>query len=310
MRSLPDVTLCCVDTKTPGLGFAALLRSANEIDFGEILFITSDEYVIPEHRLRNLRVVRGNIPSIAEYSTFMIKKLRDLITTQYCLIVQWDGFVIHAESWNDRFLAYDYIGAPWQTREGLVVGNGGFSFRSSKLLDALASDRIVPHHPEDDCICITNRKQLENEWGISFAPADIAGQFSFEFTRHERQFGFHGLSNFPDVLRREELARFVDNMPETLFVNEYFIGFSKKLFEMGDRDLLARLSEKIVAHLELIDSSTYPKKQFSFLVESLVCLGLYRQAFSILSDRRYGAAWNLTYLKIIARRYFGRNRKS
>jgi hypothetical protein len=306
MTSLPDVTLCCVDTRFPELGFAALLRSSRNIDFGGVVFITNCDFVVPEHTIRKLRIVRtGSISSVEAYSSFMVKKLADHILTSHCLIIQWDGFIIHPESWSDRFLAYDYIGAPWMTHGGLVVGNGGFSLRSAKLLKALTSEEINPHHPEDDCICVTNRRLLETNWNISFAPVDVANEFAFEFTPYEQQFGFHGLSNFPDILEPHELQQFVDRMPEALFVNEYFIGFCKKAFAQNDHVLLSLLSKKIAKHLAHPDGRTYSRKQVSFLVESLIYLGLYKSAFTILTDRTYDAEWKLTYLKIILRRTIG-----
>ncbi len=306
MKSLPDITLCCIDTRTPELGYAALLRSSEKIIFGDVLFVTSEKFQIPEKTPPNLRVIRtSEIGSITAYSTFMIKGLRALIKTPYCLIIQWDGFIIHPENWNDLFLSFDYIGAPWQTQNGLVVGNGGFSLRSLRLLDALAAENIVPKHPEDDCICITYRKQLETK-GILFAPADIAQKFSFEFTSYEQQFGFHGLSNFPDIFSQEELFRFITQMPETLFVNEYFIGFSKKLSKLGNRNILDLLSKRIITHIKRINEQTYQKQQLSFLVESLIYLGLYRQAIQILLTKAYGVAWKPTFLKIFIRKTFGK----
>jgi len=61
-----------------------------------------------------------------------------------CLLVQPDGFVINPDKWDNQFFEYDYIGAPWeQVPHSYLdpwgkphrVGNGGFSFRSKKLLD-------------------------------------------------------------------------------------------------------------------------------------------------------------------------------
>ena len=306
MTSLPTVTLCCIDTKFPDLGFSAIQRSIKSIEFGEILFFTNDKFIAPASDIPALRIVRTeSVSSVEEYSAFMIKGLNKHISTEHCLIVQWDGFVIHPESWNNEFLDYDYIGAPWSTKEGSVVGNGGFSLRSKRLLRALSSNEVTPHHPEDDCICITNRELLESKWSISFSPVDIARKFSFEFSDYDRsQFGFHGFSNFPDVLDRDELLRFIDKMPDALFVNEYFIVFCRKLFALNDHELISRISARLLSSLGELNNRRYNKKQISFLVEALINLRLYKSAFGILLKRGILSNWKSTYLKLMIRRFF------
>ncbi|TLU85807.1 MAG: hypothetical protein FDX21_04410 [Chlorobium sp.] len=304
---MPEVTLCCIDTRFPNLGFSALLRSIKNIEFGEILFFTNNNFIIPDNKISKLRVIRiENISSVEEYSVFIVKKFGDYIKTSYCLIIQWDGFVIHPERWDHSFLNYDYIGAPWEKKEGQVVGNGGFSLRSKKLLTALRSEDIVPFHPEDDCICITHRKLLEEKWGINFSPIEIAVRFSFEFSNYNKQqFGFHGLSNFPDILSKKELSQFIGIMPRALFVNEYFIVFCKKIYASEDNDLIVQLSNKINLYLEDINSDEYKQKNINFFVEALINLHLYRGALRILLDEKYSARWKFKYLKIVIRQYFG-----
>ena len=55
------------------------------------------------------------------------------------LLIQWDGYVVNPEAWDPAFLGCDYLGAKWYWHDdGMRVGNGGFSLRSRRLLDALA----------------------------------------------------------------------------------------------------------------------------------------------------------------------------
>ena len=35
------------------------------------------------------------------------------IQTSHCLLIQSDGFVLFPDKWDDSWLDYDYIGAPW-----------------------------------------------------------------------------------------------------------------------------------------------------------------------------------------------------
>lgn len=109
-------------------------------------------------------------------------------------------------------MKYDYIGAPWfierefwftkfnfpeNLRGTSVVGNGGFSLRSKKLLETssrLADEGVFKaYQPEDTVLCVYNRKEMEDE-GIKFAPSEVAEKFSIEGREHtyENQFGFHG----------------------------------------------------------------------------------------------------------------------
>lgn len=61
---------------------------------------------------------------------FCIKELWKYFDTSHMLMLQPDGYIIHPELWDDKWLEYDYIGAPWPDGR---LGCGGFSLRSKKL---------------------------------------------------------------------------------------------------------------------------------------------------------------------------------
>jgi hypothetical protein len=50
-----------------------------------------------------------------------------------------------------------------------ACGNGGFSLRSRRLLQALQDPRIALSVVEDETICRTFRPLLERDYGIRFA---------------------------------------------------------------------------------------------------------------------------------------------
>lgn len=232
MLKLPQVTLCCVDTQFPDLGLDALLRSMKNIEFGNAVFFTRKNgfdfnRLNPKIRLVEIEELKG----VEAYSLFVLRSLANHINTSHVLVVQWDGYVVHPETWMDEFLAYDYIGATWPEKNGSgVVGNGGFSLRSMKLLNVLQSDNIHHHHPEDDCIAKTNRSVLEHEYGIRFAPPELADRFSYEFgSPPEPSFGFHGMFHLPDVMSASELTDFIRKMPQSIIFNGYFPGFLRRL---------------------------------------------------------------------------------
>jgi hypothetical protein len=126
---------------------------------------------------------------LEEYSRFVIKELVNHVSTSHVLIAQWDGYVLNPDAWKDEWLDYDYIGAVWH--DG-AVGNGGFSLRSKRLLEALKDERFsAPFFPEDEKICRDWGPVLEKDYGIKIAPPEIAADFSIEGGRYTNQFGFH-----------------------------------------------------------------------------------------------------------------------
>lgn len=138
--------------------------------------------------------------------------LPKVLDTDFSMMIHDDGFAVNAGAWTDEFFEYDYIGARWWFRQHPYnVGNGGFSLRSRKLYDAIRSLPIPPDvrsveffpgiEPEDHIICVLYRQQLEEQFGIKFAPPELADRFSIENFWQDRpcpwlglSLGFHGRS--------------------------------------------------------------------------------------------------------------------
>lgn len=143
------------------------------------------------------------ITSIKDYEKLVLDSIKNTVQEDF-LLIQWDGFVLRPSNWRDEFLNYDYIGAPVLYNGKTVVGNGGFSFRSLKLINALAEIRGDVKNqfsdlPEDMLISVGHRVCLE-KLGVIFSPLEIASKFSFESseypTDYRNLFGFHGPWNF------------------------------------------------------------------------------------------------------------------
>src|SRR5262245_61269837 len=109
---LPELTLCCVDTRDPALALWAMARCMAQIEFAEALLFTRAASVPSPPP--GVRVIDSDIETIEAYSEFMLRGLADHVHSSHALIVQWDGFVRDASRWDRDFLAYDYIGAPWR----------------------------------------------------------------------------------------------------------------------------------------------------------------------------------------------------
>jgi len=150
-------------------------------------------------------------PDKEGYSKFCIVAMANYVETSHVLVIQSDGWILNPGAWNDQWLQYDYIGAPWPyaTQD---VGNGGFSLRSKKLLDTLKRvHHLFPrYHPEDVVICRDQRAWLERNYAVRFAPRSVAERFSIEAygaknLRYNGQFGYHGagidFSHLPEAER-------------------------------------------------------------------------------------------------------------
>ncbi len=230
MLHLPQVTLVGIDCLNVERLALALDISSADITFGAVKLLTSLETTDKR------KVEISPLLSIDAYSKFCLQDLHQYIDTPYALIVQHDGFVLNVDAWQDTFLEYDYIGAPfyiddWAKEKhgvpddalgNLLVGNGGFSLRSSRLMKLIAKlyteGNFVKNDPEDWAICYTERENLKSH-GIKFAPVEIAETFSFEGRTRENykyvdSFGFHGLkwtdiSNWLE--QHQKYARLIKN---------------------------------------------------------------------------------------------------
>lgn len=202
MLNLKNVTLVAASSIKIDETIKALEKSYQFINFYDVKLITDKNIIHEKIKVKNCPLINN----IDEYSRFMIYELKNYIETDFALIVQYDGFVINPECWDNAFFEYDYIGAPWPKDKffndenvNIRVGNGGFSFRSKKLLE-LPSKLNIPFKPykgyynEDGFLTAAHRSiLLEN--GIKYAPVDIAGKFSKELycedVVNQKTFGFH-----------------------------------------------------------------------------------------------------------------------
>lgn len=216
--NVKDITVVGIETrreKVPQL-IEILKNTRTAISALESVLVTSREIqneLQAKHKSICFVATYSPITNNTEYSMFILEKLGWWFRTKHCLLVQWDGFVINPAAWTDEFLEYDYIGAPWKHSLGIksypqhpmvtkdnIVGNGGFSLRSSKLCyhvaekynelyDPCISDDIF--YPEDNFICLSQRDWLIGK-GMKFAPVEVAERFSVENELYKGSLGFHG----------------------------------------------------------------------------------------------------------------------
>ncbi|NIE64538.1 DUF5672 family protein [Burkholderia sp. Ax-1719] len=251
-RNLRDVTLCAVDTVNPKLAARALDISLSQCDFGDAMLI-ADVDAPTRARIEKIAALR----SLAEYSHFMLKRLADYIATPWVLVVQWDGYVLDASRWSDRFYQYDYIGARWpNSSSGNDVGNGGFSLRSAKLLKALANDRfsIDPGAAEDVLIGSTWREALEAEHGIRFAPGDVADEFAYEYgVPRQPTFGFHGFFNMWRHVEDSVMLEIIDGLDIQTLASPRGVALLKNYCDLRKFACVRAMYRRYRAHLSVAD---------------------------------------------------------
>lgn len=214
MLNLSNVTLLCVETRDPELAHWAIDRCLAGTQFAEVVLITNIDLV----KSKRTDIEYAQAPPIAttkDYSTLLLTGIDQYVEGSHVLVIQWDSFITHPNLWRNEFLDYDYIGPVWPHHPETPVGNGGFSLRSVKLLQAIKRPGFIKRHPEDYCICADNKDFLEKECGIRFATPEVAEQFAVERSDWHDAFGFHGFFNFGRVLSDEQLVAFLKMIPSS-----------------------------------------------------------------------------------------------
>lgn len=222
MNLHPYLTITSIVGHNDGaLSIPAISRSMNELPGSIGLLISPNK---PPNLPSNIKW-KSILPlDYRQYSLFVMFSLQNFIETEYCLIVQDDGWVINGNNWSDDFLNYDYIGAPchaafvgselvqsfqWVDTHNprpMIIQNGGLSLRSMKLLKAPSSYGALYYFSNENALQNEDvqlsgifRPQLES-LGIKFAPDNLAKQFSVEYLgplfhndlNFSKLFGIHG----------------------------------------------------------------------------------------------------------------------
>ena len=218
LLNLQQITLFCYETREPLLAEWAIKKCISKANFKEIVLVT--DLGLVKNKISEIKYIQApKNSSVENYSKWMIEKLGEFVSGTHVLVIQWDSFIINTKLWIKEFYSYDYIGAIWPHHSSNSVGNGGFSLRSKKLLNALQEPNILKGHPEDYYICVNNKKLLEDKYDIKFAPKKIADLFSVERSNWHSTFGFHGFFNFAHVLSEKELKDFLNIIPRSMLNN-------------------------------------------------------------------------------------------
>lgn len=190
--NLPDVTLVCVATKDVERAVLALKYSQINIKFFEsVLFSHYQPEICSE--IKHVKI--DPFPSVEEWGRFIVFNLHKYINTDYIILIHDDGFIVNAGSWDDEFLKYDYIGAPWpcpkdkfsyRTPAGELVRVGNsVSLRSKKILELPSALELswLPFNGflhEDGFLAVQHRETLSH-FGVRYGSFEIAQKFGREY---------------------------------------------------------------------------------------------------------------------------------
>ena len=216
MKLKIPVDLVTINCNMVEEGVKALEYSTKYIEFNNV-FLLSDQTISGNFDLISIKKIRD-----VEDNNNEILNLSKHIKSEYVLIIQHDGHVINHKKWDDLFLKFDYIGAPWpnsnkwnerwkyypkEMEEKILknlnlnrIGNGGFSLRSKKFLDYSRSYKEVDGAPEDIFLNILNYDKAF-EYGIKYPDIKTAISFSYEIPlkekklEKEKRFHFYNKNN-------------------------------------------------------------------------------------------------------------------
>ena len=203
---LPDVTLIAISSVFIPETIRALQISSENINYADIKLISHE---LPQNLPNNIKFEKCNkINNIDDFNSFCFYDLYKYFNTSHCLSVQYHATVLNAYVWEDSWLQYDWIGAPWKYSDNAYItktgkhirqGNGGFTLKSRKILE-LPTKYDLPMKSEqgwkneDGQFCVY-WEPLFTDLGVKYAPVEVAAKFSYENEVPENKglktFGFH-----------------------------------------------------------------------------------------------------------------------
>jgi len=195
MIDLPDITLLVLHIYGKPFPIEGLEKCLEHANFGEVLMLTSEEFNHPIIKQRKI----PRITNMTDYSLYFIRELYKCFSTNFCMTTHEDGFIVNPDSWTNKFLEYDYIGAPWKflgtrfrDKNGdPAIGNGGFSLRSKKVCEYVSKNYLMINDNEDKYF--SNCADCSKPANIKYPPVNLALQFSQEtlLDKNIKPLGFH-----------------------------------------------------------------------------------------------------------------------
>lgn len=155
-----------------------------------------EDLEVPIHN-DEIAIIKAKSPNLNEC---WIEEVPEYIVCTHALSIHWDGYIINPSKWNEAYLDYDWIGAPWPLANipnpDWRVGSGGFFICSKRMSDAWKKICNLSE-PFDWQIGALYRDRFE-AMGMKYAPIELAAEFCKECELEDIEikegetFGFHG----------------------------------------------------------------------------------------------------------------------
>ena len=198
MRKKLPIDLVAISTNKVKETVAAIRYSSKKITFNNILFITN-QHVEEDFEC----ILIPKLESVVDYNNIVLD-VNKYVKSEFAMIIQHDGHILNPDSWDNNFLNFDYIGAPWpkdkkwnarwdkypndissKIKKNIQfnrIGNGGFSLRSKKFLEFSSQfeKNFLKHGvPEDIFLNLVNY-ELSQDFNINYPTVETAIKFSYE----------------------------------------------------------------------------------------------------------------------------------
>ena len=192
---LKNIDIISINCNNPNGALMAIKHCQKYFQFGSATLFTHVD--ISDENVNTVKI--PNISSVNDYSNFILQLVK-YVNNEFVIIVQDDGFITNPKHWDDNFLNYDFIGAPWPSSEDKSwielqkpelrphlyntlgknrVGNGGFSLRSKKFLEFSSNFNDCNGIGEDAFLNIVKYNEAI-KYGIKYPALDLALKFSHE----------------------------------------------------------------------------------------------------------------------------------
>ena len=170
-----------------------------------------------------IKMINLNVDDLSIYNyneLLYSKKFYEYIPTEIFLIFQTDTLICELFKNNiNKFLEYDYVGAPWVNGE---IGNGGLSLRKkNKMLEIIdkCNDRIYYNgnnlHNED----IFFSKMCNDRVNIKKPILEDAKKFSIETVYNDESFGIHKCWRYNNKENVEKINNFCPGLIKLINLN-------------------------------------------------------------------------------------------
>ncbi len=94
MLNLDQVTLLCIENRSPDLAMFAIGKCTQNILFKKVVLVT--DLKLPYAYPSNIELIQApEIKTTADYSNYLLGDLTKLIEGTHVLIIQWDSFVVN-----------------------------------------------------------------------------------------------------------------------------------------------------------------------------------------------------------------------